>query len=54
MTCAATPTTYYIDPDGARPRVCCGDAQRARWRTSTSSLFEKRSTGSAAVERLVL
>ena len=51
MTRAATRTKYYIDADGAQPRVCYRDVLRARWRASTSSLFGKGSTGSVAVER---
>ena len=51
MTRAATRTKYYIDPDGAQPRVCYEDVQRARWRTSTSSLFGKASAGSVIIER---
>ena len=45
MMRAATRTKYYIDADGAQPRVCYRDVLRARWRTSTSSLFGKALDG---------
>ena len=53
MTRAATRTKYYIDPDGTQPRVCYRDVLRARWRTSTSSLFGKSLDGLGGRRKVV-